>query len=251
MVALMLAESALEIVERLSTAVLVVLFLTALSPVAAGQQQFSKTFPVSSDQNALEVINQQGSIKVTAAAANSGKVVINARHSDGNPRVDATQTPDGKIKVEVSGRGLTDFEISVPTSTQLDLLTYKGMISVANLNAPVRARTTTEGDIKFANLHSQRVEGHSTSGNVFFDGEVLPGGEYKFKSFSGKLDLVLSPDADFRLSATSSGGVIDLGGFPLKFDRQTNQLIEAACRTGKAKVSLWTQEGNIHLHRKP
>ncbi|MCI0660354.1 MAG: DUF4097 domain-containing protein [Acidobacteria bacterium] len=246
----MLAESALEIVERLCTAVLVVLFLTAISPIAAGQQ-FSKTFPVSSDQNALEVINQHGSIKVIAAATNSGKVVINARHSDGNPRVDATQTSNGKIKVEVSGRGLTDFEISVPTSTQLDLLTYKGMISVTNLNAPVRARTTIEGDIRFANLHSQKVEGHSLSGNVFFDGEVLPGGEYKFKSFSGKLDLTLPPDADFRLSATSSVGVIDLGGFPLKFDRQTNQLIEAACRTGKAKVSLWTQEGSIHLHRKP
>lgn len=246
----MIGESALEIFKRLSTVILVVLFLTAISPIAAGQQ-FSRTFPVSSDQNALEVINQQGSIKVIAAATNTGKVVINARYSDGHPKVDATQTSEGKIKVEVSGRGLTDFEISVPTSTQLDLLTYKGTISVANLNAPVRARTTTEGDIRFANLHSQKVEGHSTSGNVFFDGEALPGGEYKFKSFSGKLDVTLPTDADFRLSATSSGGVIDLGGFPLKFDRQTNQLIEAACRTGKAKVSLWTQEGSIYLHRKP
>jgi DUF4097 and DUF4098 domain-containing protein YvlB len=250
MVALMIAESALEIFKRLSTMILVVLLLTAISSIAAGQQ-FSKTFPVSSDQNALEVINQQGSIKVIAAATNTGKVVINARHTEGHPRVDATQTADGKIKVEVSGRGLTDFEISVPTSTELDLLTYKGTISVANLNAPVRARTTTEGDIRFANLRSQKVEGHSTSGNVFFDGETLPGGEYKFKSFSGKLDVTLPPDADFRLSATSSGGVIDLGGFPLKFDRQTNQLIEAACRSGRAKDSLWTQEGSIHLHRKP
>jgi Putative adhesin len=246
----MLAESALEIFERFPTAILLFLCLTAISPVAAGQQ-FSKTFSVSSDQNALEVINQQGSIKVTAAGANSGKVVINARHSDGNPRVDAKQNPDGKIIVEVSGRGSTDFEISVPTSTQLDLLTYKGMISVVNLNGPVRARTTTEGDIRFANLRSQKVEGHSISGNVFFDGEALPGGEYKFKSFSGKIDVTLPPDADFRLSATSSGGVIDLGGFPLKFDRQTNQLIEAACRTGKSRVSVWTQEGSIHLHRKP
>jgi Putative adhesin len=246
----MFVESALDIFERLPTVVAVVLFLTALSPTAAGQQ-FSKTFPVSSDQNAVEVINQQGSIKVVAAGANSGKVVINARHPDGNPRVDATQTPDGKIKVEVTGRGLTDFEISVPISTQLDLLTYKGTISVANLNGDVRARTTTEGDIRFANLRSQKVEGHSISGNVFFDGEALPGGEYKFKSFSGKIDVTLPPDADFRLSATTSDGVIDLGGFPLKFDRQTNQLIEAACRTGRAKVSLWTQEGSIHLHRKP
>jgi|SRR5262245_5482774 len=250
MVALMLGESTFEIFERLSTAIVVLLLLTAISPIAAGQQ-FSKTFSVSPEQNALEVINQQGSIKVTAAGTNSGKVVINARHTEGNPRVDAVQLPDGKIKVEVSGRGLTDFEISVPTSTELDLLTYKGTISVANLNGAVRARTTTEGDIRFANLHSQKVEGHSISGNVFFDGEALPGGEYKFKSFSGKIDITLPPDADFRLAATSSGGVIDLGGFPLKFDRQTNQLIEAACRTGKAKVSLWTQEGSIHLHRKP
>jgi DUF4097 and DUF4098 domain-containing protein YvlB len=246
----MLAESVLVNSKHISTAIGAFLLLVAISPIAAGQQ-YSKTFPVSSDQNTLEVINQQGSIKVTAAPPTSGKVVINARLSEGNPRVDAKQTPDGKIKVEVSGHGLTDFEISVPTATELDLLTYKGTISVANLNGPVRARTTTEGDIRFANIRSQKVEGHSISGNVFFEGETLPGGEYKFKSFSGKIDLTLPPDSDFRLSATSSAGVIDLGGFPLKFDRQTNQLIEAACRTGKAKVSLWTQEGNIHLHRKP
>jgi hypothetical protein len=79
----------------------------------------------------------------------------------------------------------------------------------------------------------------------------MPNGEYILKSFSGRVEVTFPANADFRLSASSFSGVMDLGGFPLKFDRQTNQLVEAACGTGRAKVHLWTQEGSIQLRRKP
>lgn len=224
--------------------------VSALS-VTINAQSFSKTFTVSPDAGELEVLNQIGAIKITAVASPQGKIVINARQVDRDVRINAEQTSEGKVKVEVKGRGTTDFEITVPPSTKLDLLTYKGGITVVNLTGRVRARITTEGNIQFTGLRSTKVEAHSTSGNVSFSGDILPNGEYSLKSFSGRVDATFPANSDFKLSASSFSGVMDLGGFPMKFDRQTNQLVEASCGTGRAKVYLWTQEGSIYLHRKP
>jgi hypothetical protein len=199
----------------------------------------------------LEVTNQIGSIKVTANGSNTNKVVISAKQSEGDAQASATQTSDGKIRVEVKGRGLVDFDINVPPSTRLNLYTYKGAITVVNLTGPVRARITTEGNIQLTGLRSSEVFANSISGNVVFNGDVLPDGEYTLKSFSGRVDVTFPPNANFKLSASSIGGVMDLGGFPMKFNRQTEQLVEADCGNGRAKVFLWTQEGSIHLRRKP
>jgi DUF4097 and DUF4098 domain-containing protein YvlB len=238
---------------------LVILALGLLSLIATihpaspstAVQVFNKSFSVSSETSRLEVINQTGSIKVSALNPSAGKISINAKQADGDARINAKQSSEGDVKVEVSGRGMTDFEISVPPSTTLDLLTYKGAISVANLTGSVRARITTEGNIQFTGLRSPKVEATSTGGNVFFNGELLPNGEYQLKSFSGKVDVTFPSNADFKLSASSHRGVIDLGGFPMKFEKQSDQLVEAAYGAGRAKVILWTQEGSIHLHRKP
>lgn len=228
-----------------------VLVMVAILATAARAQNYSKTFSVSSDASELEVVNQIGTIKVTTSGADPGKITINGKPMDGDPRVNATQSPEGKIKVEVDGRGAVDFDIVVPPLTQLDLFCYKGLISVTNHAGRVRARITTEGNIQFTGLRSPKVEAHSTSGNVSFNGDVLPNGEYTLKSFSGRVDVTFPANADFKLSASSVTGVMELGGFPMKFDRQTNQLVEAACGLGRAKVYLWTQEGSIHLHRRP
>jgi DUF4097 and DUF4098 domain-containing protein YvlB len=228
--------------------VIFVCFVFSLSTTASAQA-FSKTFTVPPESSGLEVINQIGSIKVSTSGA--PKIVISARQADSKSQIIATQTPEGKVKVEVKGHGGVDFEITVPPSTKLDLFTYKGAISVANLSGPVLARITTDGNIQFTGLRSPKVEAHSLDGNVMFNGELLPDGEYKLKSFSGRVEANFPPNADFRLSASSFSGVMDLGGFPLKFYRQTNQLVEAACGRGLAKVLLWTQDGSIYLRRKP
>ena len=241
------ASSSLKLLSALASGLLSVTFAATL----ASAQSFSKTFSVSPESCWLEVTNQTGSIKVTANNAATNKVVINAKQVDSEARTVATQAADGKIKVEVNGRGPVDFEINVPPSTKVNLYTYKGAISVVNLVGSVRARITTEGNIQLTGLRSSEVFAHSISGNVVFNGDVLPDGEYTLKSFSGRVDVTFPPNASFRLSASSIGGVMDLGGFPMKFDRQTDQLVEAACGNGRAKVVLWTQEGSIHLRRKP
>lgn len=216
---------------------------------SASAQTFSRTFTVAPETSELEVVNQIGTIKVTVGG-NAARIVINARQSDNATKINASQNAQGKVKVEVMGQGMVDFEIAVPASSKIDLLCYKGAITVANLGGAVRARIT-DGDIQITGLRSARVEAHSTKGNVSFSGEVLPSGSYTLKSFSGRVDATLPANADFRLSAASFRGGVDLGGFQMKFAKQTDQLVEASHGAGRASISLWTQEGSIHLHRKP
>jgi len=241
------SKSVAKFLSALATGFVV---LTASAP-SSGAQTFNRTFAVSPERSELEVVNQAGTIKVTAGA-NPAKIVISAKQSDGAARIEATQNALGKVKVEVTGRGRVDFEIAVPASSSIDLLSYQGAIVVTNLAGTVRARVT-DGDIQITGLRSARVDASCTQGNVSFSGEVLPSGRYTLKSFSGRVDAILPADADFKLSASSFRGGMDLGAFQMsmKFDKRSHQLVEASHGAGRASISLWTQEGSIHLRRKP
>ncbi len=223
----------------------------AAQTIFVSAQSLNKTLVVSSDSPKIEVINQTGSIKVSASTAGAGRVVINSRQPDSTGRVNVTQGSDGRIKVEVTGRSPIDFEITAPAAANLDLLIYKGPISISNATGTIKARVTTDGNIMLAGLRSNRINAHSSNGSISFSGDLISGGEYSLRTFSGRIDATFPSAADFKVTASSFSGVIDLGGFPMKFERQTNQLVEASCGTGRAKVSLWTQEGSIYLHRKP
>jgi hypothetical protein len=214
----------------------------------ASAQTFHKTFSVAPDASEIELINQTGSIKITAASAN--RVTVSAKQNGAGGQISAVQTPEGRVKIEVTGLAAVEFELSVPPESKLDLLCYKCAITVANLIGPVRARAT-DGNILFTGLRSPHVEAHSTSGDVTFTGEILPSGSYTLKSFSGRVDVTLPAQADFTLSASSFRAGMDLGGYPLKFQKQSANLIEATAGAGRAAITLWTQEGSLHLHHKP
>lgn len=234
-----------------TAATLCLLTIPSLSQQASAQT-FNKTFQVSPDASEIEIINQSGSIKVTAARA-TNRVVLTAKYpSQGTstPSIKAEQSPGGRVKVEVTGLTAVELEATVPATSKLDLLCYNCTITVANAAGAVRGRTT-DGAILFTGFQSARVEAHSTTGNVNFNGAVLQGGSYSLKSFSGRVDATLSANADFILSACSFQAGIDLGGFPLKFSKQTAQIIEAKIGEGRAALALWTQEGSLHLHRQP
>ena len=238
-----------KLIEKYLSALLTGMVVVATMTCSASAQSFNKTYAVSPETSELEVVNQAGTIKVIAGG-NPGRISVNAKQNEGVAKIDAAQTPQGKVKIEVTGQGIVDFEIVVPASSNVDLLCYKGSITVANLGGAVRARVTS-GDIQITGLRSVRVDAHSAQGNVSFSGDVLPSGSYILRAFSGLIDASLPASADFKLLAASFRGKIDLSGFEMKFDRQTQQLIEGAHGAGRASINLWTQEGSIRLHRKP
>jgi hypothetical protein len=226
------------------------LFLLSLANQGqqASAQTFQKTFVVSPDACEIEVTNQTGAIKVTAA--NTARVTLSAKQAGADAQINAVQTPEGRIKIEVAGLAAVELEVSVPPASKLDLLCYQCAITVAYVTGPVRARAT-DGNLLFTGVRSQHVEAYSNTGNINFAGDLLPGGSYILKSYSGRVDATFPAQTDFSLSAASFRAGMDLGGFPLKFQKQTAQLIEATAGTGRAALILWTQEGSLHLHRKP
>jgi DUF4097 and DUF4098 domain-containing protein YvlB len=224
------------------------LLLASLAAPQASAQTFSKTFQVT-EESEIEVTNQTGSIRITAANHNN-RVVITAKQSAAAAQINAKQASSGRVKIEVTGLAAVELELTVPAASKLDLLCYKCAITVANVSGPVQARTM-DGDISFTGLRSRRVEAHSTSGNINFAGAILPDGSYKLKSFAGRVDVTLPEKADFKLVAASFRREMDFGNFPLKFSKQSAQIVEGACGDGRATLRLWTQEGSLHLHRKP
>lgn len=214
-------------------------------PVAA--QSFSQSFRVSSPTIDLEVNSTRGEIKVVAGEGNVIKV--KARDKNGNPKIKAVQTSPGRVQVEVSGKGKVKLEITVPAASNLHLTCYDCDITVRNTTGVVHA-VNTEGEIRLTGVRSPRIEANSTAGSIAFHGEVLPSGNYTFKSFSGRIIAELPAALDCRLSATSFRGGIGLGDFSWRFKKQTDQFVDATVGEGRAHLSFWTQEGTIQVLRK-
>ncbi len=231
-----------------STFLFIIMLATS---TAAAAQPFTRSFQLApgAGPGEVEVINQIGTIRIISTDTRSDRVSIIARRLNGESRISSQQSPSGKVIIEVGGRGTVEIEVVVPAMVRLDLLTYKGNIEVSNHIGQIRARIVSDGDIFFTGLRSTNVEGHSHYGNVYFSGAPVGQGDYRLKSFAGRLELKFPSNADFKLSATTHQGGLDLGDFPLKYDRQLSDIVEAVSGSGRSKVYLWTKEGQIRLHR--
>jgi DUF4097 and DUF4098 domain-containing protein YvlB len=231
-------------VARIGASLLAAMSLA--SPALA--QNSNQSFRVPPERSELYVNSKRGEIKIIGT---EGSVIkVKPKEVSGEARVQARQVSPGRIVVDVVGRGSVKLEILVPAETSLDIVCFKCDIDIARLSGPVRA-SNIEGEIELSGLRSPRVEASSSSGDVIFKGDVLPSGSYTIKSISGRVDLLLPADADFRLSARSFRGGMGLGGFQLNIIKQTDQHVEGTHGEGRAALNLWTQEGSIQLHRRP
>lgn len=215
----------------------------------AKAQPVTRVFQVTPGRGEVEVINQIGTIRVVSTDARPDRVSLLARRLGGDATISTQQTGSGKVVIEIGGRGTVEIELIVPTSIALDLLTYKGDIAVSDHQGKVRARIVSDGDIFFTGLKSSVVEGRCHYGNVHFSGTPVTQGDYLLKSFSGQLDIRFPTGADFKLLASTHQGGLDLADFPLRYDRQLRDVVEAVSGAGRSKVYLQTQEGKIRLQR--
>lgn len=231
----------------------VVFFLSVFVGEVSAQKRFSRTYPAGQDIW-LELMNRSGT--VTVEGWNRQEINITATMEAPAATV-VPQSLSGKIRINLvrdnQGRdiGNVNFSIRVPYNSKVDIETVIGNLSVSNVRSGlVRAHITSEGDITLTNIVSPAVSAENGLGDIFFDGEILEGGTYRFSSTRGNIGVRIPFTSSFKLMATApSTRSISLGSFA---SSNMNYLgdgrrIVGRFGDGGAIVTITNQRGGIKL----
>ena len=117
----------------------------------------------------------------------------------------------------------------------------------------MRAHISSEGDITLMNISANNVAADNGIGDIFFDGEIQEGGNYRFSSMRGNINLRIPFNSSFRLVATApSTRNITLGScsnanFSLLGD---GRRVVGRCGDGSATLNVTNQRGSISFLRR-
>jgi DUF4097 and DUF4098 domain-containing protein YvlB len=150
--------------------------------------------------------------------------------------------------------GEVSFRIMVPVNSTVDIETRRGNITVRGVQGSmVRAHIYTSGDIELTGIRASRVIADNTSGDIFFDGELMGGGEYQFKTYRGNINIRIPSDSEFRLVATAQASrSIALGSFNtagLSFYGDGRK-VTGAVGGGRASLTVTNFQGAISFIRR-
>ena len=226
-------------------------FVLAASPAHA--DRIEKHFTVQSKPK-ITVRNSSGRIQVKAWTKNevqvawtnaSGKTAVETEQAGNRVEVATRATEDS-----VSAEDLkTDFEITVPVESELNVRTDSGNVTVESVHGDMTFDTvganlqlsdvdgymvvkTIDGSLVCTRcsgkLEANSISGNmqmiqpaldsvrvqTSSGNILFDGSFLSRGIYIMKNFSGTIEVHFSSSDSFDLNATSlKGDVINQASF--------------------------------------
>ena len=216
-----------------------------LAAAPAQAQRMEKHFAVQNKPK-ITVRNSNGRIQVKAWTKNevqiewtnpSGKTVVETEEAGNRVEVAARASQDG-VSAEDSK---TDFEITVPVESELNVRTDSGAVTVdsvhgdmtfdtvgANLqlsdvNGYLMVKTidgslacircagkleanSISGNVQMIQPSLDSVRVQTSSGNIFFDGSFLSRGIYIMKNFSGTIEVHFQPSDSFDVNATSLKG---------------------------------------------
>lgn len=235
-----------------------VVFFCALSADdVTAQKRFSKSYPAGQNVR-LELTNRSGT--VTVEGWNKQEINISA-YLEAPAATLVPQSLSGTIYLNLvkdnQGRadvGNVNFTIKVPFSSSVSIETRIGNLSVANVRGSlVRAHITSDGDITLTNISSSAVSAQNGIGDIFFDGEIQNGGNYRFSSVRGSINLRIPFNASFKLVATApSTRSIDLGPFNGGSMRLVGdgRRIAGQAGSGEATMNVMNQRGNIAFIRR-
>ncbi len=225
----------------------------ALAPLEVlGQKRFSRNFPASSNVR-LSLMNRSGTVTVEGWDRNEVNVsaFLEAPAATISPTV-AGGTIFFNLVKDNHGRndvGNVNFTIRVPFMCSVDIETLIGNLIVSNVRGGlVRAQITSEGDITLTNIGAAAVSAQNGIGDIFFDGELRPGGNYRFASIRGNINLRIPFNSSFRLVATApSTRNITLGSFSNAKMSYTGdgRRVVGQFGDGNATLTVTNQRGGI------
>jgi DUF4097 and DUF4098 domain-containing protein YvlB len=225
--------------------------ILAVAPAHADRVE--KHFTVQSKPK-ITVRNSNGRIQVKAWTRNevlvawtnaSGKSVVETEEAGNRVEV-STRLSDAGISADDSK---TDFEITVPIESELNVRTDSGNVTVDSVHGDMTFDTvganlqlsdvdgymvvktidgsllctrcsgkleanSISGNVQMIQPALDSVRVQTSSGNIFFDGSFLSRGIYIMKNFSGTIEVHFASSDSFDVNATSlKGNVVNQATF--------------------------------------
>jgi hypothetical protein len=203
--------------RRLAARSLLAVFALALaSSAASAQRRFTREYPAQPNVS-VKLLNRSGTIEVLAWDKRAVRVTatMESRSAKMEPEVS-----EGGVTIDVRRDNREDvgdinFKIQVPANSTVDISTMTGNITIRNVHGhSVRAHVSSEGDIELTGIRAETVMAENTVGNILFDAELLRGGTYILNSTQGDIQLRITAESGFRLTAVAPRTRnIDLNGF--------------------------------------
>ena len=253
-----LGSSSVKAFKTTILGLLSVVFFFALSAEnVSAQKRFSKSYPAGQNVR-LQLNNRSGTVTVEgwnrqeiniSAYLEAPAANIEPRSLSGTIYINLVQDNQGRPDV-----GNVNFNVKVPYTAMVDIETKNGNLSVSNVRGSlVRAHITSEGDITLTNIASTSVSAQNGLGDIFFDGDLQSGGNYRFSSIKGSINLRIPFNSSFKLIATApSTRSIDLGPFNggnMRLVGDGRRIVGEA-GTGAATLNVMNQRGNISFIRR-
>jgi DUF4097 and DUF4098 domain-containing protein YvlB len=202
-----------------------------------------------------------GRVEVTVPAG----VRVTAQSRQGNVSVRGTaadvsvHTQNGDVTVD-SAAGHIDFST---LSGDITAGVLKGTVSANSISGDVRLDqvagnvtiSSVSGDVTLRGVVSQSVDVQTTSGDISFDGGIVPAGRYSFVAHSGDIGLDIPTKASVQLTVSTWSGSID-SDFPITLQPGehdigvgTSKKFTFTIGAGEARVRAESFNGDITIHR--
>jgi DUF4097 and DUF4098 domain-containing protein YvlB len=272
------------------------LFLLLGLAVPASAHRIEKRFAVK-EQPVVTVRNASGKISVKRWQKPEVMVVANHASSkvevDAVQMGNRVELSTHLLSEKVSPSEMTaNYEITVPEETELQIRNDSGSVVVEKVSGDMNLDTveanvdlqdvagylviktiggafacahctgriavnTISGNVRLAQTISGNVRSQSYSGNIFFDGEFLPGGIYRLANHSGLIEVRFSEYDNFDLSATSVYGKVENeAALKPPVHRQLppaarlSRSLFGTYNAGQAKVELTSFNGTIKIRKR-
>lgn len=223
--------------------------------------------------------------------SSSPQVAVDTEEFPSQGRVDKVHFTTYIINQSTPGQtGTVDFTLQIPTGSNLEIRNPQGMVQVESIQGDTSVDSlggnisvvdpgghlavrsvggnievirpsgrveaySINGNLHFIDPATSRLHGTTTSGDIVYEGDFVPGGDYVLSDYSGNMDIICPPTASFELNAKTVRGKVD-NTFPLVSRHSSAPPISSAnslfgtYKTGQATLELTSFSGTIHIRQK-
>ncbi|HEY3215558.1 MAG TPA: DUF4097 family beta strand repeat-containing protein [Candidatus Eisenbacteria bacterium] len=163
------------------------------------------------------------------------------------------QTVHGDVRVRGGGR----FVSLGSVDGEVDLSGAHGRIEVSSVNQGVRVADVTgelsaesvNGDIVLERVGSKSLEISTVNGDLYYDGDLEPGGVYGFSTHNGDIVIGLPEKPDVVVSVSTFSGDFS-SSIPVQLHARRGKEFSFTFGAGGARLELETFQGGIRLERR-